>query len=81
MFPIKVKEKIIDGERYIHFNNDFDRIRYFYSTLINLLLIVALIGLGVIFGYMIWANIDILKSTPCEECIKHGYYCFRDVGG
>jgi len=35
----------------------------------------------VIFGYMIWANIDILKSTPCEECIKHGYYCFRDVKG
>lgn len=78
---MKIESRTIDNEIWFKFNNEFERIRYFYSNLLTFLFICLLVILGIGLGYIVFNNINLLKTSPCSLCEDLGYFCMQKFGG
>ena len=65
----------INGERWFRFNNEFERIKYFYGNLITVLLILVLVVIATVMFLKVFPHIDMLKTNPCLLCENLGYVC------
>jgi len=77
--PIKIEERVIDGERWFKFNSEFDRVRYYYGNIITVIAIIVLIILGGILFWYVFSNISLLKSSPCKLCEDMGYLIGKKI--
>lgn len=62
--PVKVKEKVIDGETWYHFNDEFQRRKYIYGNYLMVSLIIILLVLGIGLFYTIATHIKEIKTHP-----------------
>jgi len=73
----KFQEKIIDNERYIKFDNQFEELRYKHGNWLIFLLIAVMLVIFIGLLLYLVPHINLLKSSPCQLCMEQGYQCIQ----
>lgn len=78
---IKFKYDMLEhnGQKYIKFDSEFDRIRYYYGNWLLFCCLLCLVIFCAFTFFYIYNNVELLKSSPCMICENLGNYCMPNI--
>lgn len=75
---MKIQEQYIDGERWVKFNSEWDRRRYYWGIIINIILIIFVVGISIYFMFWMTNYGELLRTNPCKLCEEaYNYTCYK----